>query len=139
MSAQNPVKITARQGRGENIVQPLFVYEYRCMAAPAEGRATPIASLNRETKPVRRGNDPACLIPQNRSGFSSPKVPLPRPGRRLRFCVADWISAVPLAMTAALLLASPKSAIKLARGAFGAHLLDLKSIRVIEGEGFGQA
>jgi hypothetical protein len=29
---------------------------------------------------------------------------------------ADWISAVPLAMTAALLLASPRSAIKLARG-----------------------
>ena len=46
---------------------------------------------------------------------------------------ADWISAVPLAMTAALLLASPKSAVKFARGGFGAHLLDLKSIRVIEG------
>jgi hypothetical protein len=46
---------------------------------------------------------------------------------------ADWISAVPLAVTAALLLASPKSAIQLARGGFGAHLLDLKSIRVIEG------
>jgi hypothetical protein len=46
---------------------------------------------------------------------------------------SDWISAVPLAVTAALLLASPKSAIKLARGGFGAHLLDLKSIRVIEG------
>jgi predicted ATP-grasp superfamily ATP-dependent carboligase len=44
----------------------------------------------------------------------------------------DWISAVPLAITAALLLASPKSAIKLARGGFGAHLLDLKSIRAIE-------
>jgi predicted ATP-grasp superfamily ATP-dependent carboligase len=50
---------------------------------------------------------------------------------------SDWISAVPLAVTAALLLASPKSALKLARGGFGAHLLDLKSIRVIEGEGFG--
>jgi hypothetical protein len=46
---------------------------------------------------------------------------------------ADWISAVPLAVTVALLLASPKSAVKLARGGFGAHLLDLKSIRVIEG------
>jgi hypothetical protein len=46
---------------------------------------------------------------------------------------SDWISAVPLAVTAALLLASPKSAIKLARGGFGAHLLDLKRIRVIEG------
>lgn len=46
---------------------------------------------------------------------------------------SDWISAVPLAVTAALLLASPKSAVKLARGGFGAHLLDLKSIRTIEG------
>ena len=45
----------------------------------------------------------------------------------------DWISVVPLAMTVALLLASPKSALKLARGGFGAHLLDLKSIRMIEG------
>lgn len=49
---------------------------------------------------------------------------------------ADWIAAVPLAVTAALLLASPKSAVKLARGGFGAHLLDLASIRTIEGEGF---
>jgi biotin carboxylase len=49
----------------------------------------------------------------------------------------DWISAVPLAMTAALLLASPAFAIKLARGGFGAHLLDLGSIRMIEAEGFG--
>ena len=48
----------------------------------------------------------------------------------------DWFSAVPLTMTAALLLASPKSAIKLARGGFGAHLLDLKSIGMIESEGF---
>jgi hypothetical protein len=50
---------------------------------------------------------------------------------------ADWISAVPLAVTAALLLASPKSAVKLASGGFGAHLLDVASIRMIEGEGFG--
>ena len=48
----------------------------------------------------------------------------------------DWISAVPLAVTAALLLASPKSTIKLARGGFGAHLLDVRSIRTIESEGF---
>lgn len=48
----------------------------------------------------------------------------------------DWISAVPLAMTVGLLLASPSFATKLARGGFGAHLLDLGSIRVIEGEGF---
>jgi predicted ATP-grasp superfamily ATP-dependent carboligase len=49
----------------------------------------------------------------------------------------DWISAVPLAMTVGFLLASPAFAIKLARGGFGAHLLDLGSIRVIEGEAFG--
>jgi hypothetical protein len=48
----------------------------------------------------------------------------------------DWISAVPLAMTAILLLASPKFAIKLARGGFGAHLLDLNSVRMIESENF---
>ena len=48
----------------------------------------------------------------------------------------DWVSAVPLAVTAALLLASPTSANSLARGGFGAHLLDLKSIRTIEGKGF---
>jgi hypothetical protein len=48
----------------------------------------------------------------------------------------DWISAVPLAMTAMLLLASRPSAIKLARGGFGAHLLDLRSMRQIEGEEF---
>lgn len=49
---------------------------------------------------------------------------------------ADWISAVPLAMTAALLLASPGIANRLARGGFGAHLLDVRSIRAIESEGF---
>jgi hypothetical protein len=43
---------------------------------------------------------------------------------------------VPLAMTAMFLLASPPSAVKLARGGFGAHLLDLGSIRKIESEGF---
>jgi hypothetical protein len=51
---------------------------------------------------------------------------------------SDWISAVPLAMTAAVLLVSPKLAVKLARGGFGAHLLDATSIRVIETEGFYQ-
>jgi predicted ATP-grasp superfamily ATP-dependent carboligase len=49
----------------------------------------------------------------------------------------DWLSAVPLAITVAVLLASPAFAIKLARGGFGAHLLDLGSIRMIEG--FGEA
>ena len=48
----------------------------------------------------------------------------------------DWPSAVPLAMTAAMLLASPKLANQLARGGFGAHLLDVGSIRTIEREEF---
>jgi predicted ATP-grasp superfamily ATP-dependent carboligase len=48
----------------------------------------------------------------------------------------DWISAFPLAMIAILLLASPKLALKLARGGWRAHLLDLESIRRIESEGF---
>jgi hypothetical protein len=48
----------------------------------------------------------------------------------------DWLSAAPLLMTAVLLLTSPTSAIKLARGGFGAHLLDLGSIRTIEKQDF---
>jgi predicted ATP-grasp superfamily ATP-dependent carboligase len=48
----------------------------------------------------------------------------------------DWTSAVPLAMTAICLLAVPKLAVKLARGGWGAHLLDLRSIRLIESEDF---
>jgi hypothetical protein len=48
----------------------------------------------------------------------------------------DWLSAVPLAMTAGLTLVSPKLARTVARGGFGAHLLDLKSIRKIEQEDF---
>ena len=48
----------------------------------------------------------------------------------------DWFSAVPLAMTVMLLLTSPTFAAKLARGGFGAHLLDVKSIRMIESEDF---
>jgi biotin carboxylase len=50
----------------------------------------------------------------------------------------DWISAAPLVMSAALLLASPKFAIRLAHGGFGAHLLDVESISKIEGEEFSR-
>ena len=50
--------------------------------------------------------------------------------------LSDWISALPLAMTAIVLLASPKLAVRLVKGAFGAHLLDLKGIRRIESEDF---
>jgi hypothetical protein len=48
----------------------------------------------------------------------------------------DRVSAVPLAMTAISLLAAPKLAVPLARSGWGAHLLDLASIRLIEDEDF---
>ena len=48
----------------------------------------------------------------------------------------DWLSAVPLALTAGLLLARPGAASRLARG-FGAHLLSRESIRRIESATFG--
>jgi predicted ATP-grasp superfamily ATP-dependent carboligase len=48
----------------------------------------------------------------------------------------DWVSAVPLAMTAMLLLVAPKLAFTLARCGWGAHLLDLRSMRSIESENF---
>jgi predicted ATP-grasp superfamily ATP-dependent carboligase len=48
----------------------------------------------------------------------------------------DWFSAVPLVMTAIFLLAVPKRAAALARGGWGAHLLDPGSIRLIESEDF---
>jgi hypothetical protein len=48
----------------------------------------------------------------------------------------DWVSAVPLAMIAIALLAAPKLGVRLARGGWGAHLLDLGSIRQIESENF---
>jgi len=51
----------------------------------------------------------------------------------------DWVSAVPLAMTTMALLAAPRLAVTLARRGFGAHLLDLGSIRRIESESFSPA
>jgi len=46
----------------------------------------------------------------------------------------DWISGVPLAMIAILLLLAPKLGVTLARDGWGSHLLDLGSIRLIESE-----
>ena len=46
----------------------------------------------------------------------------------------DWISVVPLAMTALLLLFNPRLAHELPRRGFGAHLLDARTLRVIEQE-----
>jgi predicted ATP-grasp superfamily ATP-dependent carboligase len=48
----------------------------------------------------------------------------------------DWISTVPLAMVAMVLLAAPGRGVALARGGWGAHLLDIASIRRIESEEF---
>ena len=44
----------------------------------------------------------------------------------------DGLGAVPLVMTFMMLLASPALAVRLARGGFGEHLLDIGSIRKIE-------
>jgi predicted ATP-grasp superfamily ATP-dependent carboligase len=48
----------------------------------------------------------------------------------------DWISAVPLALTAICLLVAPMLVVTLARKGWGEHLLDLRSIRLIESENF---
>jgi predicted ATP-grasp superfamily ATP-dependent carboligase len=48
----------------------------------------------------------------------------------------DWISAVPLAMTALALLANPKLGGALSKKGWGAHLLGAESIRLIEHENF---
>ena len=48
----------------------------------------------------------------------------------------DWISVVPLATIAVLLLLAPKLGVTLARDGWGSHLLDLRSIRLIESEDF---
>jgi hypothetical protein len=48
----------------------------------------------------------------------------------------DWISAAPPVMLAGFLLASPRLAVNLAKAGWGAHLLDLKTIRAIESEDF---
>jgi hypothetical protein len=49
---------------------------------------------------------------------------------------ADWISAVPVTMLAVMLLAAPKRGVALARAGWGAHLLDVRSIGLIESEDF---
>jgi hypothetical protein len=46
----------------------------------------------------------------------------------------DWISVVPLVAMAIALLLQPKLAATLARKGWGAHLLDLNSIGIIERE-----
>jgi hypothetical protein len=51
---------------------------------------------------------------------------------------SDWISAVPLAMAALALLANPKLAATLSKRGWGAHLLGIESIRLIESENFSR-
>jgi predicted ATP-grasp superfamily ATP-dependent carboligase len=48
----------------------------------------------------------------------------------------DWISAVPLTIIALSLLPAPRLATVLARSGWGAHLLDIASVRRIESEDF---
>jgi predicted ATP-grasp superfamily ATP-dependent carboligase len=48
----------------------------------------------------------------------------------------DWISAVPLAMTAIILSLAPSLAQRLEKRGFGAHLIDARSIRHIEDDNF---
>lgn len=48
----------------------------------------------------------------------------------------DWFSAVPLAMTALLLLVSPRLSHVLVKRGWGQHLLDARSIAVVETEKF---
>jgi hypothetical protein len=48
----------------------------------------------------------------------------------------DWVSGLPLVVTAIFLLAAPRLANRLAAAGWGAHLLDLASVRLIESEGF---
>src|SRR5712672_160745 len=48
----------------------------------------------------------------------------------------DWISAVPVAMIVISLLIAPKLSVTLARQGWGAHLLDVKSVKLIESENF---
>ena len=50
----------------------------------------------------------------------------------------DWIAAIPLAVTAIILLASPTMAARLSTKGWGAHLLDARSLRVIEQDRFGE-
>ena len=50
----------------------------------------------------------------------------------------DWISAVPLAMITLALLANPKLAGTLSKKGWGAHLLGIESIRLIERENFSR-
>ena len=46
----------------------------------------------------------------------------------------DWLSAVPLVMTALLLLTNPRLAHELPKRGWGAHLLDVRAVRLIEHE-----
>jgi hypothetical protein len=48
----------------------------------------------------------------------------------------DWVSAIPVAMTALALLANPKLAATLSKKGWGAHLLDARTVRLIQDGNF---
>jgi predicted ATP-grasp superfamily ATP-dependent carboligase len=50
----------------------------------------------------------------------------------------DWVGAVPLAMAALALLVNPKLGGRLSKKGWGAHLLGIDGIRLIESENFGR-
>src|SRR5258707_11544812 len=64
MSDFTPRSTNGPAGRAEITGCRLFVHEYRCMAALADGAGQEDASLNLQDKRVRGGNEPARAIPQ---------------------------------------------------------------------------
>jgi hypothetical protein len=73
-----------------------------------------------------------CIRVAARRGLYADSVEELTPARR------DWISVAPLAMTALALLANPKLAGTLSKKGWGAHLLGIESIRLIESENFSR-
>jgi predicted ATP-grasp superfamily ATP-dependent carboligase len=73
-----------------------------------------------------------CIRVAARRGLYADSVEELTPVRR------DWISAVPLAMTALALLANPNLVGTLSKKGWGGHLLEIESIRLIESENFSR-
>src|SRR5260370_8109936 len=103
MSDFTPRSTNGPAGRAEITGCRLFVHEYRCMAALADGAGEEDASLNLQDKRVGGGNDPAWPIPQmsrSRSGCLFPRETARRRGRRSRSSgcpVTSLRSAIPVA------------------------------------------
>jgi len=69
--------------------------------------------------------------------LASRRGPYAGSGEELTPVRRDWLSAVPLIATAAILLAAPGAAHRLARKGWGDHLLIPRAIRTIERDDFG--